>query len=147
MPELPQYLENLKPSENAARALSHLARQIAKRDDILEKDVLGQEEILEICSREKLGRKDKLKNIRAFLEKQRYPEKAKIEKELNECLEKIRKEHSLKLNLPKELEGDSLDFSFSFKNPSELKEFSRKIEKLSEDRNLEEIFDILTGES
>lgn len=147
MSALPQHLENLKPSENASRILSQLARQISKRDELIENDVLGQKEILDICAREKLGRKDKLKNIRAVLERQRFPEKARIEKKLICCLEKIRKEHSLKLCLPRELEGDSLDFSFSFKNPSELRELSKKMERLSEDENLEEIFDILTGES
>ncbi len=143
---LPDHLSALSPSDNASRALLGLARQISKRDGVSQQEVLDSEKIVEICLREKLGRKDKLKLVRDFLERKRYPLKAKLEKELSDCSDGVLKSLGVKLELPAEFEGDNISFKVKAKNLSEISTASKKILELSSNPEMARIFAILSGE-
>ena len=143
---LPEHIVALSPSENASRAMLGLVRQISKRDGISEQELFSSSEIVEICSREKLGRKDKLKLLRNLLENQRYPLKAKLEAELSQCSKEILKDLGIKLELPVEFEGDSVSFQIKAKTLEQIDQASERVSELSKHPAMSRIFAVLAGE-
>lgn len=143
---LPSHITELSPSENAARQILRLARQIARRDDLAEDEVLGSRELLEICQREKLGRKDKLRSVRTLLEEIRYPLKAQIEQEVGDCVSAIQKKTGVTITLPPELEGDSVSVQFRAKNTGDFLALGQRLEELSRLPEAQRIFSILAGD-
>jgi len=143
---LPEHIAALTPSENASRAMLGLVRQISRRDGISEEELFSSNEIVEICSREKLGRKDKLKLLRNLLEKQRYPLKAKLEAELSQCSKEILKDLGIKLELPPEFEGDSVSFHIKAKTLEQIDQASERVSALSRHPAMSRIFSVLAGE-
>lgn len=144
---LPEHISLLSPSKNAEAGFLELARQIARRDDLEVEQVLGDEEIIEVCSREKLGRKDKLKLVRLKLEQIRFPLLKELEGRLESCKKTVQKELGLTLDLPDQLEGDTVSVRLKFRSGADILVASQKLESLAEMEETQEIFSILLGES
>ncbi len=143
---LPEHIALLSPSKNAEVALLELARQIANRDELEIQEVLSDSYILEVCSREKLGRKDKLKLVRAKLEQIRFPLLKDLESRLERCKKAIQKELGLTLELPAQLEGDTISLRLKFRSEVDVLNASKKLGSLAKMDQTKEIFSILSGE-
>ena len=140
-------VEILKPSLNQLKDFSSLAREISNRDNTSIAAQFESEEALAVLENEKLSRNDKLNSIGKILRDKRFPFKAELEKRLTKLQSDIRKNHGLKIEYPKDLEGVELKISISGKSPADFKEKSRQLEALSESKELEQIFSELLGES
>jgi len=136
----------LAPSGNALKGLISLADEIALRDGKSLKDIFSDEELLEILGAEKLGRKDKLARIRDYLELIRYPERSELEGRVARITRELKAEFNLKIVLPEELEGDTIEIKVSARGPDELRSIAGRIASLSESGQLKELFSILKGE-
>ncbi|HMO18460.1 MAG TPA: hypothetical protein PKA63_06570 [Oligoflexia bacterium] len=136
----------LSPSLNSLKSLITLLDEISRRDKTSWLDILSAKEPVEILDAESLGRKEKLGRLRDFLETLRYPHRSKLEERISNLERVIRSEFNVKLKLPEELEGDSVEFRFTSRNASDLSEYSRKIMDLSRSPELNELYSILKGE-
>ena len=143
---LPKHLSDLSPSKNAGTGLLELARQIANRDELNLEEVLSSEEIIKVCEKEKLGRKDKLRSVRLHLEQRRFPVLKEIEVELTDLTRKIQKEVGLSVELPSDLEGDTLSFKIKARSPEELELASKRFQALADKDEMKRIFSILAGD-
>ena len=143
---LPPHLVELSPSKNTESGLLELARQIAKRDDRDWKDILSEPEIFEVCAKSDMGRKDKLRSIRVRLEKLRFPLLKKLEAELDSSKKVIQKELGLTVELPVDLEGDTVSLRIKARSQADIAHASKKLEVLAEMTEMKRIFSILSGE-
>lgn len=138
-------LEKLNPNPNILREILSLVFEISQRDSISFEDLLLNSELQALLDSKESG-KSKSAKFRTKLEKLRYPEKAKIESDLLDLQKNITQKYGLKVELPMELEGESLEVKFSFKNVKQLENIATKLSEMSKDSFLEEIFFILSGQ-
>ncbi len=137
----------LKPSVNNLREFNQLAKEICAREKINLEELFNQDNFNRIFDASTgLSPKDKLKKFKQLLEARRFPETEIIKNKINQDLKEITKKHNFKLSPPQELEGDCFNLNISFNSPEQLKTLAAKLDTLSEDKKLREIFSLLKGE-
>lgn len=136
----------LCPSDNTLRTVLGLATEIAKRDKRSLASVLLDGEIEAIRCSQTVSRKEKQRQIRRVLERMRYPIRAQLESEVEGRVEVIRKECGVRLELPRDLEGDVVKMTLSVRSADELLECAERLKKVAQHRNTGEIFSLLRGE-
>lgn len=138
-------IRTLSPSSNSLRVIIDLLKDISHRDgtqvskilsDILFKDILS----LGVSSKEKLVK------LKTSLERKRYPEKYRIEQELEELVDLIKANYGIKVALPVDLEGDQLEVKFTFRTESSLLSTSERLRDLSLSTELKTLLAKLKGE-
>lgn len=150
-PEDRSSIENLslelKPSANNLREFYQLTKEICSREKINLSALLREKGFAELLdSNSNLSPKDKLKKLKYALEARRFPETEIIKNKINQSIKEITKKYNLKLNPPEDLEGDTFSLTLNFNSPEQLKTLVVKLDSLSQDKNLEEVFSTLKGE-
>lgn len=143
---LPQLISELSPSANALKGVLVLIDEISKREKVSEKEVFISCCLSEVLADENIPRKEKIKRVRDRLEKRRYPERSRLENMIEENVSAIRKNYNLKISMPEELEGDSIELKISGRNAEDFKLAAERISKLSESGELSTLFGVLRGE-
>jgi len=138
-------LKELNPSGNSLQVMFDLANQIAMKRKISIADVLNEIEVEQILNKDKISKKEKTSLIRKSLESLRYPEKQKILSDVSALVESIRRNHSVKVKLPQDLEGDTIELSFSIKSPENLESKTEDLLRLSKSPDIKRLFDHLLG--
>lgn len=138
-------VETLLPSANTLRETLRLSREIALRDECAIADVLTRQELREVLEQEGASRKQKQHLLLVELKRLRYPEISRISLELEKGLRELIKETGLRLELPKDLEGDTLSLTISAKSPEDFLELSKKLEILGGHLETKRIFSLLRG--
>lgn len=149
LPEERQALEPLLalgPSANTLQEILRIAAELAVRDSQALASVLSSASA-PVISREGVGRKQKQKLIREALQDLRYPELKRLKENLELHQQKIRKDCGLKLQLPDDLEGDSLSVEVSARSSEELLKLSERFRELAEHPSTKAVFEILGGRS
>jgi hypothetical protein len=139
-------IAELRPSENTWRALLGLATEIAKRDKRSLASVLLDGEVEAIRCSQTVSRKEKQRQIRRVFERMRYPIRAQLESEVERRVEVIRKECGVRLELPRDLEGDAVKLTFAVRSADELMECVERLKQVAQHQNTGEIFSLLRGE-
>lgn len=138
-------ITKLSPSSNSLRSIIDLLRDISHRDRLSFENIFEKINLEDIISI-KSSSKDKLVKLKNVLERIRYPEKFKLEDDLNSLVETIRSNFGFKILLPEELEGDQLQIFLNFKSSNNLSLLSKKLEDLSKSDELIHLFAVLKGE-
>lgn len=138
-------VETLLPSANTLREILRMSREIALRDGQAIADVLMRPELREAVEQEGKSRKQKQHQLLVELKRLRYPEISKVLLELEKGLRELIKETGLRLELPKDLEGDTLTMTVHAKSPEDCLDLSRKLEILGEHPETRRIFSLLRG--
>lgn len=150
-PEDKRAIENLilelKPSANNLREFYQLTKEICHREKINIAKLLQEKCFAEFLdSSSNLSPKDKLKKIKFALEARRFPETEVIKNKINQGLKEITKKYNLKLRPPENLEGDTFSLNLNFNSKEQLRTLVAKLDSLSQDKSLEEVFSTLKGE-
>lgn len=144
-PTLARLINELHPSGNTMREMLRLAREISVRDKQNLSEIFS-ESVLESLFRDgKLSTKEKQKKVRKYLEKKRYPEKSRLEDEALQLSRKIREKFGLHLQLPEDLEGDSIELQLSFRDGAQMKQFGERLVACADSEELSRVFQVLLG--
>jgi len=141
-----RYIQQLRPSANALKAILELARDIAARDDTSLVQVLGEAELTQVLGDGDLNKKDKYARIRYLIERKRFPEKAAVEDALHLLTKELLSTHGIRLELPDDLEGDSISMNLRFRSKEELLQVSERVSQLSKDERVARVFELLSGQ-
>jgi hypothetical protein len=141
-----EYISELLPSSNAFRGILTLVNEISHRERVDRYSILNDHNIKSLLFQEEVPRKEKIKKVREYLERKRYPERSRLEDSIHGLMKKIRKDYNLKITLPDELEGDSIGVAISGRSPDDFRAFGEKILRLSDSSELSALFSILKGE-
>lgn len=144
--EIEQLCSTLQPSANALKGLLQLVDEISKRDSTNPRTIFTAADLQQVLGQEQIPRKEKGKKYRQVLELRRYPEVAKIRKTLDDNCKQLAADCNLRLQLPKDLEGDSLSVSFSVRSPEDLLRYAKRLEAAAAHTATEKIFSVLRGE-
>lgn len=139
-------MSELKPSANALIGLLDLAEEIVQREKCDLVQVLLSEQFAEAMSLEGLPRKEKLKKLREVLERRRFPERSELEDKINSLQKSLRSNHNLKVKLPQELEGDSIEVIILGRCPEDFSLAADRLNGLAKSEELKMLFSILQGE-
>lgn len=140
-----QILKQLRPSANMLRDLLRLVDDICAREKIALSQLFGETEFSMVLFDDVRGQKDKLQKIKRQLEARRYPETQKIWQELEQCQRALMRETGLRIELPKDLEGDTLHCTVAFRSVTECTATIQKLTALKSHRAFERILSLLTG--
>lgn len=143
---LSKILSELSPSANTLKIFLTLADEISARDKVTSESVLSEPHLIEILCAEKISKKEKQKKLRVALEERRFPIRKKIQNELEACKKEILKNTGLKVEIPEELEGDSVELTIKARSNEDVQKASQKLSALAEQESLKKIFQILRGE-
>ncbi len=138
-------IQELSPSSNTLRTFVDLLGDIQHRDKLRFSEIMEKATLSLILSSAGSS-KDKQIKFKNSLLRIRFPEKFTIEDRLNHLASNIREEFGVKIIFPEELEGDQLLVNLAFRNKDALSAISKKLSRLAESHQLEEIFSILNGE-
>ena len=138
-------IQCLSPSANTLRELIRLAEEIAARESRSLLDVLSAEKINQLLEHSS-SKKERQRLIRQELEQQRFPKLHKLHAELNQYQTQLLNDLGLRLELPRDLEGDTLSLTISAKTARDFERQGAKITELSTHPALARIFSLLKGD-
>ena len=136
----------LQPSENTLRGILQLSTEVSARDKVVLSSLLNSTELVTIMTRSKVNRKDRQRAVREWLEGERYPLKQRISGELASLRRELVRESGFKIELPPQMEGDSLTVQMKISTTEECRSASEKLLALAESPSCQRVFDILQGE-
>lgn len=139
------WIKQLAPSANTMSELLRLADEISARDRVAVYEILAAPEIEKLLSADGLSRKDKQRFLRKELESRRYPIRQKIADRLSNLQGQITRETGIKVDLPEDLEGDSILFSFKARSPEQLATVAAQVVALATSKEVSELYAILLG--
>jgi len=139
-------MSELRPSANALSGLLDLADEIVQREKCEPSHVFLSVQFSEAMALEGLQRKEKLKKLREVLERRRFPERTELEDAINSLQKSLRSNYNLKVKLPHELEGDSIEVLISGRCPEDFSLASDRLNGLAHSEELKMLFSILQGE-
>ena len=132
-------VQGLKMGENHLRDFLDWLGEIALRDGVSLSDVL------KISSDPRLGRSDKLKQIKEEVRRLRFPRLSRIEGEIQKRIREMRLKPQVQISVPPGLEGGSLTLQVRAGSYEELRELFGEIGRAFDSKAMREIFDLLAG--
>ena len=142
-----ELVEELKMGENHLRDFLDWLEEIALRDGVSLCAILQRESILRISSDPRLGRSDKLKQIKEELRRLRFPRLSRIEGEIQKKIREMKLRPQIRISVPPGLEGGSLTVQVRATSYEELRRLVGEVQEASETEAMREIFALLRGES
>lgn len=143
-------IEELRPSANTFRDLIELVKDISARERKPIAAVLSKPLVRQFLGADEglsgLSAKDKQKRLRFELEKRRFPERTRITERLALLSLELRKSYGVDLELPEDLEGDTLVLSLKIRSPEQCELAVERLREFPRDPRLKEIYDILLGD-
>jgi len=139
-----ELIESLRPNANTFRQIFTLVDQLSKIEGSNISAILAQAN--QITNHSKLNRKEKLSKLKKFLEKKRYPMRFEIEEKLEAQIDQAYKKYAVRVQTPKELEGDTLSVEFQIKGRKDLETKKEKLKSFLESSEVQSVLSILEGE-
>ncbi len=137
----------LKLGENHLRDLMDWLEEIALRDQSAIEEILASKPITDIESAPRLGRADKLKQVKEELRRLRFPRLVRIEDSIRARIQELKLHPEIRLTVPPGLEGGRLRVELSVSTPEELKRLIGKLAEAADTITVREIFALLAGEA
>jgi hypothetical protein len=137
----------LKLGENHLRDLMDWLEEIALRDQSTIGEILASKPITDIESAPRLGRADKLKQVKEELRRLRFPRLVQIEDSIRARIQELKLHPKIRLTVPPGLEGGRLRIELSASTPEELKRLTGKLAEAADTITIREIFALLAGEA
>ena len=126
------FFDELRPSLNQQKDLFLLTKEIAKSEDESISDVLNRPKMLKILQDKDLERPHKLRKIRAYLKKLRYPTIQKFEDAFYRYLNSLDLPNEISFSAPPNFEGSRFSITLSFCTQAEFKAHLEKLRRLLE---------------
>jgi hypothetical protein len=137
--------EALRMGENHFRDFLDWLEEIALRDGIAVRTVLGGEPIAKILDDPRLGRNDKLKRIKEELWRLRYPRLAEAQEQVRSRIRELKLSPQIQMSAPLNLEGGALTVQMRATSREELARLARELAEAVEKKGVAEIFQLLGG--
>lgn len=136
----------LKPSENHLRDMMDWLEEIALRDRVEISAILSAKTIEDFKTDPRLGRADRLKQVKEQIRRLRYPRLAATEDEIRKRIQSLKLHPEIRLSVPAGLEGGRLQVEFAATSAAELRELVKKLDKAAAAPEATEIFALLAGQ-
>jgi hypothetical protein len=136
----------LKVGENHLRDLMDWLEEIEVRDQCKIHEILGKEAIAEIETNPRLGRADKLKQIKDQIRRLRFPRLSQLEDSIRVRIQELKLPVAIRVSVPPGLEGGNLHVEFSASTVEELKRFVAQLAEAAGKDSLKDIFHMLAGQ-
>jgi len=136
-----ELFETLKPSLNKQREMLTRIREIAVREDMSVMDVFQENGFQEILNNRETDRNQKLRKLRFYLKRRRFPAITRAEQAYETRVKELRLGNGVQLIHPPDFEGTVYTLNLSFRNLAELKERSATLERIIQDPTLKKILD------
>jgi hypothetical protein len=136
-----------RASENHVRDLIEWLEEISLRDHVAITDILAKDPIARIATDPRLGRVDKLRQIKQQMRRLRFPRLSAIEDSIHSRIRELKLKAPVRLSVPAGLEGAKLHVEF---DASTQEEFLSAVRELAEARHhpsMDRIFALLRGET
>ncbi|MGH7832309.1 MAG: hypothetical protein ACREQK_01575 [Candidatus Binatia bacterium] len=137
--------EALRIGENHFRDVLDWLEEIALRDGIDVRTVLGGDVVAKVLDDPRLGRNDKLKRVKEELWRLRYPRLAEAEEEIRRRIRELKLSPRIQMSAPLNLEGGALTVQLRATTQEELRRLMREVSEATEKKAVGEIFDLLAG--
>ena len=134
---------SLKIGENHLRDLMDWVEEISLRDGLAIGSILEGKAIDEIATDPRLGRADKLRQVKEQVRRLRFPRLAKTEDDIRGQIQALKLHPDIRLSVPVGLEGGKLQVEFSVTTAQELKRLADKLSAAAETGLASEIFHLL----
>jgi hypothetical protein len=136
---------DLKISENHLRDLMDWSEEIALRDGVSIAVIFAGKGVDDIATDPRLGRADKVKRIKEFLRRLRFPRLARTEDEIHSKIRAFKLQPEILVTVPPGLEGGRLQIEFRVTNQQDFKRLASKLAAVAESSLTSEIFKLLAG--
>lgn len=137
-------VNDLKLGENHLRDFLDWLEEIGRRDGLGFSEVLKGETLLRISSDTRLGRNDKLKQIKEELRRLRFPRLARVEEEIRRRIHELKLGPQIRISVPPGLEG-GVTVEVKAASYEELVRLAKELGALAEKKAMKEIFGLLEG--
>lgn len=138
-------VHELKLGENHLRDFLDWLEEIALRDGVSFREIFNGEALRKISSNPRLGRNDKLKQIKEELRRLRFPRLARTEEEIGKRLREMKFSPQIQITLPPGLEGGGLTVQIKAGSYEELERLVGELAQSLEKKAVKEIFALLRG--
>lgn len=136
-----EYFEKLKFNLNKQREFIILIREIAIRENISFIDLLNNKFLRDLKNNNDLDGNIRIRQIRLFLKKRRFPAISNAEDLFQEHLKKLKLGNNAKLIPPRNFEGTIYSLNFTFSNMKQLEKHKLLMEQLSQNISLLKILE------
>ena len=116
-----QIIEELHLTLNHQKEIIRLVKEISRLNNVPILDVINDCNVADVISNTEYDRNQKIKKVRQYLKKMRYPEIVRFETNYLTCLHRIKLPDSIHLNPPAEFEGNNFSMNLHFQNMSQYK--------------------------
>ncbi len=131
----------IKMSLGKQREIIRHAEEIALRENISITDLFNDSDLKNIMEDEDIDSNLKLRKLRDYLKKRRYPAIVKAEKRFEKYLKDLDLKDGITLIPPSYFEGNIYSFNLRFKNLKELESGIETLNKLSSQSAIQKILD------
>jgi hypothetical protein len=133
----------LRIGENHLRDMMDCLEEIALRDHTTIHQILSTKAVHDRTSDPRLGRADKVKQIKEQLRRLRFPRLAETENEIRSRILSMNLHPEIRVGVPAGLEGGRLYVEFSAVSALELRALTARLQEAAETSLVPEIFDLL----
>ena len=139
--------QGLKIGENHFRDFLDWLEEIALRDGVSFCEIFNGEALRKISSNPRLGRNDKLKQIKEELRRLRFPRLARMEDEICRRVRGMKLDPQIVVTVPSGLESGAVTVQVKATDCDEMKRLIGDLVQLSEGEQIKQIFALLRGEA
>jgi ParB family chromosome partitioning protein len=136
-----QLFDKFKLSLNKQREIMTLVKEIARRDNVSEQQVLEDRQLRDIVLDQDLDRSQKARQLRAYLRQRRFPRIVKAENGFEYQRKQLNLGNDLKLIPPKDFEGTTYTVNMSFSSIAQLKSLHAKIDRMIKHPSLKKVIE------
>lgn len=137
----------IRASENHLRDIIDWLEEISLRDGVAVRDILAAGRIPGIETDPRLGRADKLKQIKNQIRRLRFPRLSEIEDLLEAHIRRLKLKAPIRLSVPAGLEGAKLHVEFQISTKEEFQTAVRQLAEAAQSESMNEIFALLNGDT
>jgi ParB family transcriptional regulator, chromosome partitioning protein len=140
MHHIVQIFENLRPTLNQQREMLSLIREISKIKNISIENLFKEKNIQDLLNHPELTRNMKIKNLRSYLKKMRYPSISTYYDHFHDLIHRLALPNKIKLTPPENFEDVCYSILLSFDSPSEFESHLEVLKNLSGTPEFKSIF-------
>jgi hypothetical protein len=131
-----EIFNTLKLSLNKQREILTLAQEIAARENLSIREVLTKKEIKDLIVADTIDRAEKIRMLRQYLKRRRFPEITRAETAFAKRVKKLKLGSDIQLIPPKNFEGSNYTLQMYFENLADLKDRKTTLDKLIQNQDL-----------
>ena len=121
------FFSKTRPNANKLRDFLELLEEIARRDDISQKDILSFPSTIAILKNKDLLPSQKYDRIHKFLKEKRYPVLSVLKKRVAYAIDEMKLDEKTRLKYQESFENDEIQLELKFRDEREL---ARQVEKI-----------------